>query len=158
MKTLYLAIIGCLFSAPLLAQKNVITDSSQLVAHVIDIYSREGYHFLEVFSSLEDKKELTLQVKCYSGKQLLIVAVYEKQLKAESLDGKLIIYKKGKNKTFTQPVLFNPFMFNSVIDAYYSLLQLKFPAEANTQNCYSEIVVNKNQPNIKELKFVVMVK
>lgn len=157
MKIFYLTIISCLFFCFAFAQKNT-KDTSLLLAHVVDIYSREGYSFREILSSPQDGKEVTLKIKCYSGKQLLIVAVYEKQLKAENFDGKLIIYKKGKSQTFTQPVMFNPFSFNPTIEAYYSLLQLKFPAEANEQNCYSEIIINKIQPNIKELKFVVMVK
>ncbi len=85
---------------------------------------------------------------CISGKEMLVVAVFEE--KPKNIYARMLVSKKYNKKTAYDEHLFQPVTFEEGLQVYYALLQVGFPAEANTHNCGVNLqVFDKANPAAK---------
>ncbi|MBA4196492.1 MAG: hypothetical protein C0459_02955 [Chitinophaga sp.] len=159
MKKIIFISIALLFFCKTFSQQIITDDITEVVANIKSLYLKEGYTVEKtiILSKLKQGKDSVIKINCYSGKRILIAAVFDKKPANDIPESKFIINKKGKTKTFTQTFPFPEIQFNAALNAYYSLLQLQLPPEANAQNCFSELKAVNTQGN-NTLAFIVMIK
>lgn len=87
-------------------------------------------------------------IPCISGKEMLVVAVFED--KPKNLFARMLVTKKYNKKTACDEHPFQPVTFEEGLQVYYALLQVSFPAEANKLNCGVNLqVFDKANPAAK---------
>jgi hypothetical protein len=70
---------------------------------------------------------------CYGGKEMLVIAVYEKEPKKPS--GRMLVAKKQNGNVKFDEHPFQPVAIQYEFEIYCSLLQVLFPGAANYLNC-----------------------
>jgi hypothetical protein len=142
------------------AQQGIITDDIyQVIEHVEELYKKENYTIAKkiVLPKPIAGKDSIIKINCYSGKKILVVAVFDKKPVNDLSDSKFIINQKMKAKIVPQSFNFPLVSFNAALNTYYALLQLQFPTQAHESNCFCELKAMSKEAN-GAIGFIVMVK
>lgn len=112
---------------------------------------QEGYTFGTAIQSVNTRNDglpPDVETACPSGKEMLVVAVFG--TKPNNLFARMLVAKHFGKKTAYDEHLFQPATFEGSLHIWYSLVQVQFPAEANSLNCGVNLqVFDKDKPEAK---------
>lgn len=102
------------------------------------------------------KQDSLYYLDCFSGKSLLILAVFKDKPINEK--GELAIYQKTKKATIKQSFSFEELNYNEAVGVYTSAVKVMYPSEANSNNCYSKISMFNEDHLNNSVYFIVFTK
>lgn len=95
-------------------------------------------------------------LSCYSGKEVLIAAIYNKKpLKAFA---RMIVQKKHGGQVSFDKHIFQPVEFDVKLKIYYSLISVLFPEEATFKNCSTNVQVYDEKAQASKVWLLVFTK
>lgn len=151
----FLAILVCLFQLHAQKTDSVPQKGFSIKDSLISLYHKEeGYFFVKSINT--NLKDSLYNLNCYSGKQLLVMAVFDKQpIKDE---GYLYVYQKTRKKTIRQSFAFEAHHLVGKLDVYISSVKVFYPTEANAENCYSKVMMKDKELPSNKYYFLLFVK
>lgn len=103
---------------------------------------------LESVNTRTDGLPPDVETVCLSGKEMLVVAVFG--AKPQKLFARMLVTKHFGKKIAYDEHPFQNAAFEETLNIFYSLVQVQFPAEANTLNCRVNLqVYDKADPAAK---------
>jgi hypothetical protein len=157
-KSVIVGIFLCSFLSSTAQQQNTTKQTQKkltLTDSLISLYQKNEHYIVKKIIKIT-KQDSLYYLDCFSGKSLLVLAVFKEKPLDEK--GELIIFQKTKKSILKQPFLFEAAHYNESLNVYTSAVKIIYPSAANNTNCYSKISMQNEDKSNKDVYFIVLVK